>query len=102
MLHPRSVGGDPSPCVGPAARDAMLLTAETGKQVMACREDRRKGKEGERREGLGEKERFQRGREEKKKKAGRRRGAFAATQKKLSGFIGMIYFLLIGLGTKNY
>ena len=37
-----------------------------------------------------------------KKKAGRRRGAFAATQKKLSGFIGMIYFLLIGLGTKNY
>ena len=36
-------GGDPSPCGGPAARDAMLLmkeamllTAETGKQVMAC------------------------------------------------------------------
>ena len=29
-------GGDPSPCVGPAARDTMLLTAETRKQVMAC------------------------------------------------------------------
>ena len=40
--------------------------------------------------------------DERKEKAGRRRGAFAATQKKLSGFIGMIYFLLIGLGTKNY
>ena len=44
----------------------MLLTAETGKQVMACREDRRNGKEGERREGLGEKERFKE--EERKKK----------------------------------
>ncbi|RVX15425.1 hypothetical protein CK203_008990 [Vitis vinifera] len=39
----RAVWGDPSPCVGPTARDvmllmkeAMLLTAETGKQVMAC------------------------------------------------------------------
>ncbi|RVW59319.1 hypothetical protein CK203_091082 [Vitis vinifera] len=39
----REVWGDPSPCVGPAARDAMLLmkeamllTAETGKQVMVC------------------------------------------------------------------
>ena len=42
------------------------------------------------------------GRDERKEKAGRRRGALAATQKKLSGFIGMIYFLLIGLGTKNY
>ena len=34
--------------------------------------------------------------------AGGSRGALAATQKKLSRFIGMIYFLLIGLGTKKY
>ena len=29
-------------------------------------------------------------------------GAFAVTQKTLSGFLGMIYFLLIGLGIKDY
>ena len=89
-------GGGPSPCVGPAVREVMLLTAETGKQVMACPGRQRGRSQRRKRLGLPRK----RGEQQLRKKSGGKRETESRLRQVVKGPFTTIFFESKELGTQ--